>query len=133
MKVCIICQKDETKTSMKLKVKDDQLIRVIRTIKSSIGVAKNNELYVCDSDIQAYKERRKKFERDAVLFGAVSIGIILVMGGLPLLAGQFNLFIILVSVLVAAFFFLFAVLFKYVPAVTEGSINATTTINKKGK
>ncbi len=48
MKVCISCQADvEGKPAAP--VKDDRIIRGIRTIKQKFGWAQNNQLFVCQN------------------------------------------------------------------------------------
>ena len=66
MKVCISCQKDmEGKRAVP--VKEDRIIRVIRTIKKTLGIAQMNELFVCEIDLEEHVQRRKSFEKDSRL------------------------------------------------------------------
>lgn len=116
-KICIICHKEVTGKA--LKVKDDFIINSIRSIKKLFRVAQNNQLFVCDKDIAVHREKRKKFEKELLVISAIVVIIILLLNGLPLLSGRFQFSMLLSSIFIAILIIVFAILFKYAPAVEE--------------
>ena len=117
-KVCIICHEVVT-SGTAAKVVDDSVIKAIRGIKRLFGISQNNELYVCTRDMEKYREKRKKFEKEFMLMGAVALVIILLLSGVPLLSGRFQISLFISSLFIAILLFLFAVLFKYVPQIGQ--------------
>jgi len=115
--ICIVCKKEVAPSGKALKIKEDRLIRSIRAIKNALHIAQNNKLFVCKDDLAEHNGRRKKFEKDSVVFGVAAVAIILVMVGLPLLGGNFSINIFLISILMGIIVFIFGAMFKYVPAV----------------
>jgi len=119
MKVCIACQKD-VEGKKAVPVKEDRIIRTIRTVKKAMGIAQMNELYVCEADIEEHLKRRRSFEK-SLLFASVLAGLIIVVVLLALLlSGRFDLWA-LVSALIIGGFILVLPLFKYSPALEEGT------------
>lgn len=116
-KVCIICHDGVTGNA--LKVKDDFIINSIRGIKRLFRIAQNNQLFVCNKDINIHKEKRKKFEKELLVISAIVVIIILLLNGLSLLSGRFQFSMLLSSLFIAMFIILFAIIFKYAPAVEE--------------
>jgi len=117
MKVCIICEADVAGKAAR-PVKEDHVIRAIRSLKGALKIARNNELYVCGDCQQTHRERRKEFEK-MLLYAAIFAAIILLLLlGRLLLSGAFDV-IALVSAFVLAFFVMSLPLFKYVPASEE--------------
>lgn len=117
MKVCITCEKEITDSDC-LKVKEDVIIRTIRSIKQKIGKAKMNELYVCKADEQKHTERRKSFEK-RMLFAALISGIVLILLFISLiLSGRFEPFAIISGLFISIMIPGFA-LFSYAPAVEK--------------
>jgi hypothetical protein len=117
--VCIICQK-EVGTKGASKVKDDKIIELIRSLKTATKTIQNNKLWVCEKDMEEYAKRRKGFEKDIVFFGVLGVGVVLLMVGLPLLGGNFNIGLFLLSVLIGGMIFLFGALLKYIPGLEKG-------------
>lgn len=74
-KVCLVC-KQETDG---LPVAEDHVIRLIRRIKSRLGVAQGNVLVVCEADVEKALAKRSRFERYLMLL-ALLAAIMLVLG-----------------------------------------------------
>jgi len=118
MKICIICQKDvEGKPA--IPVKEDQIIGTIRAVKQFFHIAANNELYVCEDDVQVHLERRKSFERSLIFFGVLAAIVVLLLIGNMLLSGRFDIFAFISAFVIGAFILLFALVFKYAPAIEK--------------
>lgn len=116
MKVCIVCQK-EIKGKGSPKVKEDNAIRFIRKIKQKVGVAKNNELYVCKEDIETHTKRRKDFEKNLIVSSVLAAGLVIFLIGLPLLMGTLDLGNLIGSIFIGALIILVVVFFRYTPAI----------------
>jgi hypothetical protein len=130
-KVCIICQKEISGSASK--VKNDGVIEFIRRIKNALKVAQNNELYVCETDMKPYLDRRKRFEKDVVMYGILAIAVVVLLVGLPLLGGKFELGVLIYSILLGALVFVLGALIKYVPAVESGTPEEVPKAIKKKK
>ncbi len=129
MKVCIICHKDVSGKKA-IRVKEDNVIKSIRSIKRVLNIAKNNELYVCEEDMGEHSKRRKSFEKSMLFFGVIAGLVVIVFGGLLLLSGNFDLGSLVSLLLLGALLLLFSVIFKFVPAVE--STKPTVVKKKKG-
>jgi len=115
MRVCIVCEKD-VEGKRAVPVKEDRVIRLVRAAKRLVGIAKMNDLYVCEADLPKHSERRKGFEK-SMLFASVLAALLLVLVlGMIVLSGNFEVWS-LVSAFVIAGFVLVLPLFKYTPAV----------------
>jgi len=118
MKVCIVCQKDvEGKSAVA--IKEDLIIRTIRAIKQFFHIATNNELYVCEDDIPVHEQKRKSFERSLLFFGVLGAVVVLLLIGNLFLSGNFDPLAILSAFIIGAFVLLFALVFKYAPALEK--------------
>ena len=114
MKVCISCHSD-VEGKKATRIREDRIIRVIRTIKRTFGIAQMNELYECEDDMQEHRKRRQSFEK-SMLFASVLAGIVVVMVlAALLLSGRFDPWPI-VSAFIIGTFVLVLPLFKYAPA-----------------
>lgn len=120
-KKCIICQKDLAGESA-AKVKEDFIIQWIRKIKQAANIAQNNELYVCEADIKPHAEKRKKFERNAVIGTTIAILFVLIVIGLPLLSGRFDLVTCFSALVIGVVLLIGVVLFMYTPAIEPVSL-----------
>ncbi len=119
MRICIVCQKDvEGKSAVP--VKDDAIIRSIRKVKSAFNIAQNNELYVCEDDIPVHDKRRKEFERSLVLFGVLAAVVVILLVLTIIMSGRFDIFAFISAILIGLFILLFAIVFKYAPALDKG-------------
>ncbi|MFH1394057.1 MAG: hypothetical protein ABII71_03315 [Candidatus Micrarchaeota archaeon] len=120
MKICIVCQKDVAGTRA-VRVKEDRIIGVIRKVKRTLGIAANNELYVSEDCIDKHKERRRAFEKSMLFFGILAVIVVLLMLSTIVMSGRFDIGIILSAFLIGGFILLFALIFKYTPAL-EGDV-----------
>jgi predicted nucleic acid-binding Zn ribbon protein len=118
MKVCIVCQKDISGKNA-VTVKEDSIIRAIRTFKQFFHIAANNELYVCSDDIQVHEKRRGEFERSMIFFGVLSALVVIVLIGTLLLSGRFDIFAFISAIVRGVFILLLSVVFKYSPALEK--------------
>ena len=115
MRVCITCQKEITTGTP---IKEDSVIRLLRKIKSSVGIAKNNELFVCDACKPKHVEKRKAYEKSLPLWVGISVFAFIGIAGLPILNGQLSIGAFLLGLSLGGLMFIFSVFFKYVPALT---------------
>ena len=118
MKVCVIQHKDgiqEIKGGTAAKVKEDALISGIRGVKKIFRIAQNNELYVCENDYEIVLQKRKKFEKNVVFIIVLSVIIMLVLVGLPLLSGRFELGVFFSALFIGILIIGGGVIFKYSP------------------
>ncbi|MHA2067589.1 MAG: hypothetical protein ACXABY_24760 [Candidatus Thorarchaeota archaeon] len=114
MKVCVSCQSD-VEGKKALRVKEDRIIRSIRTVKRFFNIAQLNELYVCEDDIKKHMERRRSFEK-SLLFASVFAGIIFVLVvAVLIMSGNFDMWAF-VSAFIVGGFLLVLPIFKYAPA-----------------
>lgn len=117
-KICMICGK-ELKEGKAAKVKDDAVIKTIRDLKRRLGIAQNNELYVCEKDLVTHEKKRKKFERDMVIVSTVALLIVLILIGLPLLMGRFDIGTTISAIFIGLIIVFILALFEYTPAVSK--------------
>ena len=114
MKVCISCG-EPVEGKSAVKVKEDRIIRIIRIIKKSLGVAANNELYVCAACIPKQTDRRKSFEKN-MMFASILAGLIIViLMAAIILSGKLDP-MSFVSAFILAGFILLIQVFKYAPS-----------------
>jgi len=116
MKVCVDCQQ-EVVGKKAVRVKEDRTIRMLRSIKRLLRISKENELYVCEADLEKHLERRKSFEKTMLIFAAIAAFIVVLLLVTILFSGRFEILTIISAILIGVFLFLFSVIFKYVPAV----------------
>lgn len=121
MKVCIECEKN-VEGIKAVKIKEDNVILAIRSIKRALKASKENELYVCEEHLKKHIERRKSFQKSLVLFGVAAV-LVFVLGLISMvLSGNFSILGFLAAIVIAAFLILFAVIFKYTPDVESSSL-----------
>lgn len=114
MKICIYTQKS-VEGQLAVPVRDDRVIRTIRSVKKFFGIAQMNELYVSVPHIEEHRKRRRAFEK-SLLFASVFAGLIIVVVIFSLvLSGRFDVWAI-ASAFIIAGFVLALPLFKYSPA-----------------
>ena len=119
MRVCIICEKEPQGKAYA--VKDDAVVRTIRGVKQRLGIARNNELFVCESCLPVYREKRKKFEKNLVLYVAIGVVIFVLLNGFQIMSGRFNFVTFLASVLIALLVAALAVLNYATPPLKGGA------------
>jgi len=117
-KVCIIHQKESDGIS----VKDDPVLRSIRSVKRIFKASTGNQLVVCREHLDEAHKRRAKFERS--LMTAAGIGALfgVVMLAISILS-QKSIFDILRAVLLLVFLVVVMSalsLYQYFPALEEG-------------
>ena len=124
-KVCIFCHQVLT-SGKAARVKDDPVINSIRGVKKLFHVSQNNELFVCEKDLQNHAEKRTKFEKDMLLFSGLAVVIFLVLTVLPIFSGRFQVSMFLSSVFIGFLIILFGVILKYAPAVEPPAVEPPT-------
>jgi len=118
MKVCIVCQKDIAGKDA-VPIKEDFIIRGIRSFKQFFHIAANNELYVCADDVPVHEKRRGEFERSMIFFGVLSSLVVIILIGTLLLSGRFDIFAFISAIVIGVFILLLSVVFKYSPALKK--------------
>jgi len=116
---CIVCQKEVSVGGGAVRVQEDLMIRSIRRAKETLRIAKGNELYVCAADLKVHADKRKAYEKNVMIYAVVGGAAFLVLAGLPLISGRFNLGFIAGAMFLSALIVLVPVFFKYVPAAEE--------------
>jgi hypothetical protein len=115
-----VCWLGEDEVKEGTPLKNDVVIRFIREWKRKLGILKGNELVVCPKHLALYAEKRKKFERNLVLYATAAVLIAVGLPVLPLLLGApFQLTTICFSLLLAAMVLALSIL-NYVPALETG-------------
>ncbi|MGV8085135.1 MAG: hypothetical protein ACP5N9_02675 [Candidatus Bilamarchaeum sp.] len=120
MKVCVVCEA-ALEGKKAYPIKEDNIIRAFRKIKKAFNVAKMNELYVCEDDFKKHQQRRKSFENGLLLSSVLAGLLFVVVLGLSLFSGRFDLWS-LFSAIVISIFIICLPLFKYVPAVEDKAV-----------
>lgn len=118
MRICIVCQKDVSGKEA-IPVREDFIIRSIRGFKKFFHIATNNELYVCEDDIDAHKQKRKSFERSIIFFGVLSAAVVVLLIGTIILSGRLDIWAILSAIIIGVFILLFSIVFKYAPSLEK--------------
>lgn len=109
-KACIICGE---KTKKGYAVIEDKIIEIIRSIKSKFGAVKGYELYVCEGCLEPYEKKRKRFERNILLYGGLGLFIAIV-----LLFFNFSISSLLLGIFMFALMILLAIM-NYVPRIEK--------------
>lgn len=126
MKICIVCQK-EVEPGRAARIREDTMIQGIRKAKQWIGIAKNNELYVCEQDYDAHVQRRKGFEKNLVISSVIGAGLVVFLLFLPLLAGRLDIGNIISAVGVGVLVVVAVVFFSYTAAIEPMETAAPST------
>lgn len=114
MKICVSCEM-EVEGKKAFPIREDRIIKIVRTIKKAVGIAKMNELYVCEACQDKHTVRRKAFEK-SMLFASVLAGLIVVVVlVMLLLSGKLDVWAV-VSAFIIGVFILVLPIFKYAPA-----------------
>ncbi|MCX8197596.1 MAG: hypothetical protein N3F07_00140 [Candidatus Micrarchaeota archaeon] len=114
-KVCIICEKE---AAQGLVVEDDAVIIAIRKVKNMLGVAKNNQLMVCDLCAESYKRKRESYERNIVIHTIIAALVLLAFILLPLFTSGFSIWSLVMGVVLAGVIMGFS-LFSHVPKASQ--------------
>jgi len=115
---CIVCEKDMS-GKKSYKVKEDRIIDTIRGFKQFFGIAQNNELCVCEDDLDKHLEKRRSFEKSMIFIGVLSAAVVILLVGAIVLSGRIDIFAIVSAFLIGGFIILFFLLFKYAPDLME--------------
>ncbi len=120
MKIDIITGKKIEDPKNAYKVKRDTVIKFLEQIKKKLNIYKGNELYVSKENLEVYKQKRKKFEKNFMLSMAI-ITLIIIIATVPALlkldAVKF-IYGLIFSLLIGILFFVF-VFVQYVPEIEE--------------
>ena len=117
-KVCIICSQ-EVKSGHA--VADDAVIRLIRRAKQSLRIAKNNELVVCEKDLEAHKKKRQGYERNLAVYMVIAGIVLVLLVFLPIFTTGFSVQAVLVGVLFAALLVFMPILTSHTPALAQNT------------
>ncbi len=124
---CIICGKDVNDGTL---VQDTAVIRAIRKLKGRFGMAQNNTLVVCQSDLASHAEKRKRFERQWVTNLVLAAGLCAILILLPLVTGTgFNLGSLILAPILAGLILLLPV-FSYMPPLVQINAGMTAAPNE---
>ena len=115
-KVCIICSQEVTHGHA---VADDAVIRLIRKAKQSLNIAKNNELVVCDKDLEFHKKKRQGYERNLAVYIVIAGIVLVLLVFLPILTAGFSAYAVAVGVLFASLLVFMPVLTSHTPALAQ--------------
>jgi len=115
-KVCIICSQEVAKGQA---VADDAVIRFIRRVKQSLNIAKNNELVVCEKDLEVHKKKRQAYERNLAVYMVIAGIVLVLLVFLPIFTTGFSVPAILMGFLVASFLVIMPVLTSHTPALVS--------------
>ena len=75
---CIMCT-EEIKKGEGNEVIEDKIIEIIRKVKAKLGVAKGYKLVVCDECLENYEKKRKRFERNTILYLGLGLVILVLL------------------------------------------------------
>ncbi|MDD5340723.1 MAG: hypothetical protein PHV13_05795 [Candidatus ainarchaeum sp.] len=115
MRVCISCEADVSGKKA-WPIKEDRIIKAVRTVKKALGIARMNELYVCANCLGKHRARRQAFEK-SMLFASVLGGlIVIVMLAMVLISGRLDIWAVVSTIVIGAFVMALP-LFRYAPAV----------------
>ena len=127
-RICWICEREVAGGAP---IKDDKVIRFIRSIKKKLGILKGNELVVCEEHIDQYKEKRRRFEKNLVLYATAAVILAVGLPLIPLiLGGGFQLQTVCFSFILGAMILALSIL-NYVPALGKAKEKAAPRKRKK--
>jgi len=96
--VCIVCEKEKEGVP----VKEDNIIKFIRSIKKRLGVAKGYSLDVCSDCWAKYEEKRKNYEKSMLTWLVIGAALIVIMLLLIILTGWINFVNMITTILMLA-------------------------------
>jgi len=117
-KICIIHQKE----SDGIPVRDDFVLKAIRSVKKAFRVSTGNQLVVCKAHIEEAKKRRAKFEKSLVTSAGIGALFGLIMLVISIMS-QRSIFDILRSILLLVFLVIVMAalsLYQYFPSIEGG-------------
>ncbi len=127
-----VCVVDGKEVKKGYRIKEDFVIRTIRSIKKSLGIAKNNKLFVCEEHKELLIKKRKNYERIAIIISVSLAALFIFAVFLPLIEGRLTVFsfisFLLITVLMFGMLFL-----SHVPRIEEKLSKVGTTSTSKNK
>ncbi|MEK6978973.1 MAG: hypothetical protein AABW86_02025 [Candidatus Micrarchaeota archaeon] len=112
---CAIC--NGTNGVKGIRVKNDFVVGAARRIKKLLNKPLNNNVFLCGEHMKDQMEKRKKFEKAAMIAGIVTMFVVLVLVALPVFLGRFDFRNIIVSIIFIAIIVLFTLIFRYAPSI----------------
>ncbi|HIH22710.1 TPA: hypothetical protein HA238_03215 [Candidatus Micrarchaeota archaeon] len=112
---CAIC--NGTNGIKGIRVKNDFVVDAARRIKKLLNKPLNNNVSLCGEHVKDQVEKRKKFEKAAMISGIVIMFVVLVLVVLPVFLGRFDFRTIIVSIIFIAIIVLFTLIFRYSPSI----------------
>jgi uncharacterized membrane protein len=123
---CIMCT-EEIKKGEGNEVVEDKIIEIIRKVKNKLGVAKGYKLVVCDKCLEDYEKKRKRFERNTILYLGLGIVIIILLMILNFSIGSF-----IGGILIFLILLLFSI-FSYIPRIKKKEVKKNERKQTKGR
>jgi uncharacterized membrane protein len=123
---CIMCT-EEIKKGEGNEVVEDKIIEIIREVKNKLGVAKGYKLVVCDKCLEDYEKKRKRFERNTILYLGLGIVIIILLMILNFSIGSF-----IGGILIFLILLLFSI-FSYIPRIKKKEVKKNERKQTKGR
>ncbi|MFA6214725.1 MAG: hypothetical protein WC717_05615 [Candidatus Micrarchaeia archaeon] len=115
-RVCIICQEEVIRGRP---VADDLVIRSIRRFKEATRTVKNNELVVCEGDLEAHRKKRQAYERNLAVYMVIAGIVLVLLVFLPIFTTGFSAYAVLVGLVFAAMLVVLPVVTSHTPALAQ--------------
>jgi hypothetical protein len=112
-RVCIICGNEVKSGSA---VADDLVIKSIRRAKQALHIAKNNELVVCENDLEAHRKKRQGYERNLAVYVVIAGIVLVLLVIVPFFTSGFSAYSFILGVLLSALLVLLPVVTSHTPA-----------------
>ena len=113
--VCLICEKQ----TEGIPIEEGPVIKAIRTIKGSLGIAKGNVLVICPGCWEEYRKRRTGFEKSMLIWSIIGVIFAALLIIPPILFGDWEIFNILrnivLSIILIAVILALIGLVRYIP------------------
>ena len=127
-KVCIICSQEVTRGYA---VADDAVIRFIRWAKQAPNIAKNNELVVCEKDLDVHAKKRQGYERNLAIYMVIAGIVLVLLVFLPIFTTGFSVYAVAVGILFAALLVFMPVLTSHTPSLVQKMEEKKITLIEK--
>jgi len=122
--ICLICEKNREGTP----IKEGHVIKLIKKIKQTFGIAKGSRLVICSSCMQEYTKRRTGFEKTIMIWMIIGLILALLLVVPPILLGD-NILGILrsigVSIVLIIVLLVLVGLVRYIPSLEKKTIKNT--------
>lgn len=120
-KMCIICGNESPEGHV---IENTSTIEFIRKIKKRLNLASNNELVVCEADLETHAKKRKSFEQKLMLHIAGGSLLLVISIALPLMSSRPIEFVSVFMILLLALFLVGLAMLSYIPPVAKKSAGA---------